>query len=68
LLTFREHAVFSGFEWSGGLKKPFLPATEFRMFPFIAGHALFRRVAVSIGRVISPSPRADHGASRRAFK
>jgi hypothetical protein len=26
--------------WFGGLKKPFLPATEFRMFPQIAGDAL----------------------------
>jgi hypothetical protein len=26
---------------AGGLKKPFLPATQFRMLLSIAGHALF---------------------------
>jgi hypothetical protein len=47
---------------AGGLKKPFLPATQFRMLLSIAGHAFFWRIAVSIGHVISPSTRADRGA------
>jgi hypothetical protein len=54
-------------EHVGGLKKPFLPATEFLMFLAIAGDAFFGALQFELGVCVALKPAPIAALSRRAF-